>query len=185
MSWHGYFSQPPRQYAKVLGDSLKEETGFAIVDLIKLSQDQMVIADVGISPEVLRKIFEPSRVICLFAPEEMTRKHYFDRKDKQDIYQLVTAAGERQSYYDSGFYCIEHRKDDTIERTLKKTKNILFFQNSDFKSFREFKFKQKIILKTPLRAKPYWCGSQWRFYYKTCIYAVLRTFQVFSKPLSV
>ena len=31
----------------------KEETGFAIVDLIKLSQDQMVIADVGISSEML------------------------------------------------------------------------------------------------------------------------------------
>ena len=65
----------------------KEETGFAIVDLIKLSQNQKVIADVGISPEVLKKISEPSRVILLFAPEEMTRKQYFDRKDKQDIYQ--------------------------------------------------------------------------------------------------
>ena len=139
MDWHGYFSQPPRQYAKYLDDGLNEETGFAIVDLIKLSQGQKVIADVAISPTILNQITEPSRVVLLFAPEEMTRKHYFDREDKQDIYQLIKsfpdgnellqnvieamhydAAAKRKSYYDSGFYCIERREDDTIEKTLKK-----------------------------------------------------------------
>ena len=87
MDWHGYFHSRPGNMRNVWETAYKEETGFAIVDLIKLSQNQKVIADVGISPEVLKKISEPSRVILLFAPEEMTRKHYFDRKDKQDIYQ--------------------------------------------------------------------------------------------------
>lgn len=139
IDWHEYFSQPPRQYAKYLEDGIEEETDFAIVDLIKLSEDQKVIADVGFSPEALKRISDPSRVILLFAPEEMTRKHYFDREDKQDIYQLIksfpdgnelfqnviealhyNAASVRQSYYDSGFYCIERCEDDTIERTLEK-----------------------------------------------------------------
>lgn len=139
MDWHRYFSQPSQQYSGYLGDCLNEETEFAVVDLIMLSRNQKVIADVAFVPEVLKKISEPSRVVLLFAPEEMTRRHYFDRDDKQDVYQLIksfpdadellhnvieaihyNSASERKSYYDSGFYCIERREDDTIENTLKK-----------------------------------------------------------------
>lgn len=137
--WHGFFSTPPKEYSKWLRDGLAEESEFAIIDLIKLSQNQKVIADVGIPPHLLRNISDNSRVILLFAPEEMTRKHYFDREDKQDIYQLIMSFpdGEQlmrnvtealhydsaeaiKSYYDSGFYCIERRYDDTVEKTLKK-----------------------------------------------------------------
>lgn len=137
--WHGFFSQPIEQYSKWLTDSMNEETEFAIMDLIKLSHHQKVIADVGISPAILKKISDPSRVILLFAPEEMTRKHYFDRDDKQEVYRLIksfpdgdkllqnvidalhyNAAKVRQAYYESGFYCIERSENDTIEKTLEK-----------------------------------------------------------------
>lgn len=137
--WHDYFSRPPAQYSKRLRDGLREEAEFAIIDLIKLSQNQKVIADVGISPDILRRISDDSRVVLLFAPEEMTRKHYFDRADKQEVFQFILSFPDgnellqnviealhydaeevRKSYYDSGFYCIERREDDTIERTLEK-----------------------------------------------------------------
>lgn len=137
--WHGYFSRPHKQYYQLLEDGLNEEAEFAIIDLIKLSENRKVIADVGISPEILKRVSEPSRVILLFAPEYMTRKYYFDREDKQDLYHFIKsfpdgnelmqnvvegmhygAEAKRRAYYDSGFYCIERREDDTIERTLKK-----------------------------------------------------------------
>lgn len=138
-NWHEFFARSPKQYGQWMRDDLAEQSEFAIIDLIKLSQNQKVIADVGISPDVLRRISDDSRVILLFAPEEMTRKHYFDREDKQDVYQFIlsfpdgdkllknvvealhfNSAEVRRSYYDSGFYCIERREDDTIEKTLKK-----------------------------------------------------------------
>lgn len=137
--WHEFFARSPKQYSQWLRDGMTEQSEFAIIDLIKLSHDQKVIADVGIAPDILRRISDDPRVILLFAPEEMTRKHYFDREDKQDVYQLILSFpdGEellqnvvealhydaeevRKSYYNSGFYCIERREDDTIERTLAK-----------------------------------------------------------------
>ena len=138
-NWYEFFARPPKQYSQWLRDSMNEQSEFAIIDLIKLSQNQKVIADVGISPDMLRRISDDSRVILLFAPEEMTRQYYFNREDKQDVYQLIMSfpdgdkllknveealhfdsAEVRQSYYDSGFYCIERREDDTIQKTLEK-----------------------------------------------------------------
>lgn len=135
---HGFFSQPPEQYDKWLQDGIYEEAEFAIIDLIKLSQNKKVIADVSIPPSILQDISDKSRVILLFAPEEMTRKHYFDRDDKQEVFQFIksfsngdellqntinalhyNSEAKRQSYYDSGFYCIERSENDTVEKTFK------------------------------------------------------------------
>lgn len=137
--WHGFFSQPVKQYSKYLEDEMNEETEFAIIDLIKLSQNQKVIADVGISPSVLKRISDYSRVILLFAPEKTTRKHYFDREDKQEVYRFIKSFSDgdeliqnvidalhynsesvRKSFYESGFYYIERSENDTVEKTLAK-----------------------------------------------------------------
>lgn len=137
--WHGFFARSPKQYSQWMRDDMTEQSEFAIIDLIQLSQNQKVIADVGMPPDILRRISDDSHVVLLFAPEEMTRKHYFDRADKQEVYQFILSFPDgdellqnviaalnydsqevRRSYYDSGFYCIERREDDTIEKTLAK-----------------------------------------------------------------
>lgn len=137
--WHAFFSRPPQEYSKWLNGVSYEQLEFSIIDLIKLSQNQKVIADVSFPPDVLARISDKSRVILLFVPEEMTRKHYFDRDDKQDVYNLIKSLPDgdevlknvieslhynseavRRSYYDSRFYCIERSEDDTIEKTLAK-----------------------------------------------------------------
>ena len=136
--WHRFFSRPPEQYAQWLDQGIAEEAEFAVVDLIKLSQNQKVIADVMIPVEILKEIADPRQVILLFAPEEMTRKHYFDRADKDEVFRLITSfpdgdelfanviealhynsAAKRQIYLESGFKYIERTDGDTIEKTLK------------------------------------------------------------------
>lgn len=137
--WHGFFAQPPKQYSKWLMDSTREEAEFAIMDLIHLSQRGFVIADTNIPVDILREITDYDHVVVLFAPEEMTRKHYFDRADKDDVFQLIMSFPDGkallnnvvealhynidsriQEYKDSGFLYMERKDDDTIERTLKK-----------------------------------------------------------------
>lgn len=137
--WHGYFAQPPRQYAKWLADSAREQAEFAIIDLIRLAKDGPVIADTNIPVDILRGIADFNRVAVLFAPEEMTRRHYFDRADKDDVFQAIMSFPDGdallsnviealhydidariQEFKDSGFLCIERRDDDTIERTLQR-----------------------------------------------------------------
>ncbi len=140
--WHGYFSQPPKQHADRLDKSLFEEAEFVIMDLIKLSKNKKVIADVCIPTEILLQIADKKQVVLLFAPEEMTRKHYFDRADKDEVYQFIRSfpdggrllenviealhyndAESKRKYIDSGFYYIERTPGDTTEKTLALIEN--------------------------------------------------------------
>lgn len=136
--WHGYFSQEPSKYAAWLQAELEEEAEFVIMDLIKLSQNQKVIADVIIPIDILKSIADPNQVMLLFAPDEMTRKHYFDRADKDEVYQFILSfpdgkelmknvvealnynnADKRNEFITSGFRYIERTNNDTIENTLQ------------------------------------------------------------------
>lgn len=135
--WHAYFSQPPQQYSKWLEDSTREEAEFAIIDLMHLSQKGPVIADTNIPMDILKHIAAHDHVMVLYAPEHMTRRYYFDRADKDDVFQLIMSypdgqelfqnvvealhyntASKIQEFQNSGFRYIERRDDDTIERTL-------------------------------------------------------------------
>ncbi len=76
-------------------------------------------------------------MILLFAPDEMTRKHYFDRADKDEVYQFILSfpdgkdllknviealnldnQKEHDYFVNSGFKYIERTESDTIEKTL-------------------------------------------------------------------
>ncbi len=137
--WHGFFAQPPAQYAQWLWGTTMEDEQFALMDLIHMARDGKVIADVNMMTATLLRVSDPGRVVLLFAPEEMTRSHYFNRPDKEGLKQFILSFpdGEdllknviealhyradeiRKSYYDSGFCCIERTGHDTIEGTLQK-----------------------------------------------------------------
>ena len=135
--WHGYFAKPPRQYADWMAAELREEAEFTIVDLLNLPQDKKVIVDGIIPLDILKEISDYNHVFLLFAPDEMKRRHYFDRADKDEIYQFILSLPkgnelldnviealnidnetERQKFIDSGFRYLERSNNDTIEHTL-------------------------------------------------------------------
>lgn len=135
--WHGFFAQEPRKYYNWMQQELREEAEFTIVDLIKLPKDQKVIVDAIIPIDILKKISDYEHVILLFAPDEMTRKHYFDRADKDEVYQFILSfpdgkdllknviealnldnQKEHDYFVNSGFKYIERTESDTIEKTL-------------------------------------------------------------------
>ncbi len=136
--WHGFFSQPPEKYSRWLEDGLYEEAEFAVMDLVKLAENRVVIADAQIPVDLLKRIADPSHVVLLFAPREMTEKYYFEREDKsevkrfilsfpdgEELYENVIAAlnygadEKIREFYSSGFMCIERTEGDTVERTLE------------------------------------------------------------------
>lgn len=136
--WHGYFARPPRKYADWMRASLQEEAEFAVADLLAIPQDKKVIFDGIIPLELLKKISDYDHVFLLFAPDEMKRKHYFDRADKDEVYQFILSfpdgdellrnvnealnldnESERQSFINSGFKYKERAEDDTVEATLR------------------------------------------------------------------
>ena len=135
--WHGFFSQPPRAYADWMQQELREEAEFLIADLISMSDDERIIVDAIVPIDILKKISDYEHTVLLFAPDEMKHKHYFDRADKDEVYQFILSfpdgeallknviealnldnQRERDAFLNSGFLCIERTDHDTVENTL-------------------------------------------------------------------
>ena len=136
--WQSFFNRPAEEYAKWLEDSIAEQAEMAIIDLIKLSQDQRVIADVHIPLEDLKRIAEYHQVVLLIAEPEMIVENFFNREDKQDMYECImstphpqetlenvknalrTASIPLEEFYKSGFKCIVRDDSRSIEQTFRE-----------------------------------------------------------------
>ena len=135
--WHGFFAQPPRQYADWMRAELREEAGFLVADLLALPRERRVVVD-GIVPlDLLRRISDYGHVFLLFAPDAMKRAHYFERADKDEVCRFILSfpdgekllenvidalnldnEAERRAFVESGFRYAERSEGDTIEETL-------------------------------------------------------------------
>lgn len=135
--WNAFFNQPVEKYHRWLSAGLAEEAEMAIVDLMRLAETQIVVADVMIPVEILRFIADYRQVVILYAPVEMKRRHYFDREDKKPVLDLIatmhdpkatlenvlnalTYRGEEeiQGFLQSGFKCLGRNSQSTIEGTF-------------------------------------------------------------------
>lgn len=136
--WHGFFAQPPRQYSDWMQAELREKAQFTIADLMNIPSNKKVIVDGCIPVDILKEISDYDHVFLLFSPDEMKRAHYFDRADKDEIYQFILSfpdgnelfgnviealnidnEAERQRFVNSGFAYKERTNSDTIEETLE------------------------------------------------------------------
>lgn len=135
--WHGYFAMPPREYSDFMQAGLREEAEFTVTDLLAMPKDKKIIVDGCIPIDILQDISDYEHVFLLFAPDAMKRKHYFDRADKDEVYQFILSfpdgeellknvnealnidnEAERQRFMYSGFKYLERSETDTIENTL-------------------------------------------------------------------
>lgn len=121
----------------------------AIIDLIKLSQNQRVVADVMIPIDILKDIAEYNQVVLLFAPVKMNREHYFDREDKKMILDhimtmpnpektlenvlnafIYRGEEEIETYKNSGFKYIERSETPNVDETLEQIEKHFCFLKS-------------------------------------------------------
>ena len=117
---------------------LREEAEFTIADLLSFPKDQKIIVDGIIPLDILKEISDYEHVFLLFAPDEMKLQHYFDRADKDEVYQFILSfpdgkelldnviealnldnEQERRNMLESGFKFLERTDHDTVEGTLK------------------------------------------------------------------
>ena len=114
-------------------------TEYVIIELIKLSQNDIVIADTSIPPELLMEISEYSRFACMLAlPELVNCESYGNRDDHRDwlewimshenVEQKIAQENElfriqtEQIFSDVErlkLFNIVRTKESTIENTLK------------------------------------------------------------------
>jgi len=126
------------EYAQWLHASLAEGAEMEIIDLIKLSQDQRVVADVLIPLERLKHIADYHQVILLVAPLEMLVEGYFGREDKREMYECILSMPDPQetmanvkkalrkcaipleAFHKSGFRCLVRDDKRSTQETFRE-----------------------------------------------------------------
>lgn len=131
-------NRPVDEYSKWMYDSLKEQSEMVLIDLIKLSENQIVVADVLFTPDYINGIVEKNHAIFLTTNYDFLRKIYFHRPEKKEFYNCVMGLSnpektfenifksleeankrEKNIIKDSGFKYIGRNKDSSIENTLR------------------------------------------------------------------
>lgn len=135
-SWENYFARLANG-DDFLNNSTLEHLEYVLLELIKLSQNQKVIADLHLPIEFAKEITDYNKVAFLITSPENVLKDYYHREDHKDIYELIMSLDKPQisldnlhSYlYDttnsffnavknSNFYYIIRDENSTVEKTL-------------------------------------------------------------------
>lgn len=98
--WEEYFGRPADMYAKWLHDMEGEALGMHVAELIRLSADKMVVFEGGASAAAISSVAPHHQIVFLAPEEEVVRQAYFEREDKDDMYQLIKTLSEPQAIID-------------------------------------------------------------------------------------
>ena len=121
---------------------MKEQAEMVLLDLMELSQNQKVVADVLYSPAYTQDIIDYNQIIFLTVDKQEIRDCYFNRPEKRDFYEFVKSKPladvyfenifqgleltndlEQQMMKQSGFLVYERRKEDTRAELLRIIEN--------------------------------------------------------------
>lgn len=141
-SWDEYFNRPYLEYSKWLIQSLKEQIPMVLIDLIKLSQVQPVIADLHLSLDFAKRFTDNSRIVFLIAEPQLVSKDYYKRPDHKDLYDCIMSLENPQKAFQncskaleyvnqsayaaiksSDWFWIERNEYSTVENILKQVED--------------------------------------------------------------
>ena len=96
MDWEEYFSRSVEEFLSEKYEKATDPHGeaeylqFSIIELIKLSQSNKVVADIWIEDfDFLLEISDRSRIACLLAPGELIIRDYYQREDHIDFTNCI------------------------------------------------------------------------------------------------
>ena len=138
--WEAYFGRSVEEFLAA-GDvnGNDEYMEFVIIELIKLSQNSKVVADVSMPMELLVQISDYSRIACMLtAPELVTCRNYGSREDHKEFLACILSLKDpekkiavqdelfrirtEQTYADAqkhGLFSIVRTQESTVEDTLR------------------------------------------------------------------
>lgn len=134
-----FFGRTVNEYKQWLIDNTREQLDFVLLDLIRLSQNQIVLCDCHLTMEEAERITEPSRILFLIKDPANLIEDYCDRPDHQGFTNFINSASDvkkaketcnatlrslnEKKYHDvknSDYYWIERTSQSTVEETVKK-----------------------------------------------------------------
>lgn len=133
-----YFGRTVEEYKKWLLDNTREQLDFVLLDLIRLSKNQIVLCDCHLTMEQAQKITEPSRIVFLIKEPSNIIDDYCNRPDHQDFFRFISSASDvekakekcnttlrslNEKYYsdikESDYFWLERTSESTVEETVK------------------------------------------------------------------
>ena len=145
IDWEEYFSRSVEEFLADKYERVTDAHGeaeylqFSIIELIKLSQNNRVIADVWIEDfDFLLEISDRSRIVCLLAPGELIIRDYYQREDHKDFTECIQSLKDPAKKFETqnelfrlsalemaekakqyNFFSIMRNEESTVENTLK------------------------------------------------------------------
>jgi len=137
-----FFGRTVDEYKKWLLDNTREQLDFVLLDLIRLSQNQIVLCDCHLTMEQAEKITEPSRIVFLIKEPSNIIDDYCNRPDHKDFYEFINCASDvekaketcnatlrslNEKHYrdikESDYFWLERTSESTVEETVKKVEH--------------------------------------------------------------
>lgn len=133
-----FFGRTVDEYKKWLLDNTREQLDFVILDLIRLSQNQIVLCDCHLTIEEADKLTEASRIVFLIKDPSNLVDDYCNRSDHQGFSDFIHSATDfekakktcnatlksinekRCAEIKNSNYCwIERTSNSTVQETLR------------------------------------------------------------------
>jgi tRNA uridine 5-carbamoylmethylation protein Kti12 len=137
LDWDGYFNRSVEEADKTSRETYLEYLEYALIDLIKLSKDNFIIADLHLPISLAKEITDYNKVAFLVTNPENVVKDYYKRDDHSDIYDLIMTLKDPQKsldnlhaqleygtkrvlaeIYRSNMFYITRDENSTVENTL-------------------------------------------------------------------
>lgn len=134
-----FFGRTVEEYKEWLLSNTREQLDFVLLDLIRLSQNQIVLCDCHLRIEEAEKLTDPSRIVFLIKEPSNIVGDYCNRPDHKDFNDFINSASDVESakvtcnetlkslndkHYkaikDSAYFWIERTLESTVNETTEK-----------------------------------------------------------------
>lgn len=145
-----FFGRSVEEYKKWLITNTREQLDFVLMDLIRLSQNQIVLCDCHLTMEQAEKITEPSHIVFLIREPSNLVEEYCNRPDHQGFSDFINSATDtvkaketcnatlqslnEKCYKDikeSSYFWLERTADSTVDETVRKVEEHFGFMISE------------------------------------------------------
>lgn len=134
-----FFDRTVEEYKQWLIDNTREQLDFVLLDLIRLSQNQIVLCDCHLTVEEADKLTEPSKIVFLIKEPSKLVDDYCNRSDHQGFNDYINSTSDVEKakalcnetlkslnvkkcemIKASKYFWLERNENSTVEETAKK-----------------------------------------------------------------
>ena len=146
-----FFGRTVEEYKKWLIDNTREQLDFVLLDLIRLSQNQIVLCDCLLTVEEADKLTETSRTVFLIKEPSNLVDDYCNRSDHQGFSDFINSTSDTEKakavcnatvkslnekrcndIKESNYFWVERTENSTVDETVRKVEQHFDLVVKDF-----------------------------------------------------